>query len=94
VGDESAAWAALRDAQQFAGEAEPAKALACCDRAIAALGSDPAPAVHAGRDADPGHGGFRPGTDLAALRGVSGPLMAHGQWEAAASAHSLIAAAR
>jgi len=92
VGDEAAAWILLNEGRQYAATLESVKALDCCDRALAALGDDPAPGARAvaaytrviavdDRDPDP-----------EALRRVIGPLMAHGQWEPASIAHSLLGA--
>lgn len=89
--DLAAAWAALREAEQRASEADPAAARAACDRALAILGSDPAPAVRAVEVLLRALADLEQEPDVAAIRGVLGTLLAHGQWEAATTAHATLA---
>lgn len=85
MSDDAAAWALLREAERHIGECEPAKALACLDRA---LDGAPGPAVRAVAAYLRAISDLREFPDYAALRAVKDALVEHGQWEAASGAHS------
>jgi tetratricopeptide (TPR) repeat protein len=92
VGDEAAAWTLLNEGRQHAATCETGKALECVDRALAALGDDPAPAARAVAAFVRALAPSDRNPDPEALRQVTGPLMAHGQWEAASIAQSQLGA--